>query len=212
MRITNKMMTNSVLTNINVNLHRLDKSQTQLSSGQRINKSSDDPAATAQLMAAKSALQSQEQYRNNMEDAMGWLDATDVALASANEVLQRARELAVYGSNGTLPAQSMAALADEVDNLVGEMMQVANTNYAGRFIFGGSKTTQPPFEVTETVNSRVTSVQFIETSFDATLLAETYKLEFEIEAGVKMDIASGRKTFHTDPNGDPDVNAVINYD
>ena len=134
-----------VLNNINVNLQNLSKSQNNLSSGSKINKPSDDPTSIAQLINAKSALKSQGQYQRNMENAIGWFDTADGALESASKVLQRARELAVYGSSGTLPDESMAALAVEVDNLVGEMMQIGNTNYAGRYIFGGGATTQTPF-------------------------------------------------------------------
>jgi flagellar hook-associated protein 3 FlgL len=206
MRVTNKMLSNSVLNNINLNLQKLDKSQNQLSSGTKISKPSDDPTSTAQLLAAKSALEAQEQYQSNMEDAIGWLDTTDSALASANEVLQRARELAVYGANGTLPEESMSALGDELDNLIGEMVQIGNTNYAGRYIFAGGKTTQPPFIST---GDPTTAVNFVPTS-DPSLLNETYKLEFEIEAGVKMNVSAGLKTFHTETNGSTGLNAVFN--
>lgn len=210
MRVTNKMLTDSVLNTINANLNKMDQLKEQLSSGKSINRPSDDPISTAQLLAAKSALNAQKEYHRNMEDAMGWLDTTDGALANANEVLQRSRELAVYGSNGTLPEQSMNALADEVNKLVEEMVQIANTNYAGRFIFGGGNTTKPPFEITGTDNSGVTEVQFINSSFDESLLDETYKLKFEIESGVTIDVSAGEKTFHTDANGNADINAVFN--
>lgn len=210
MRVTNKMLTDSVINTVNTNLHRLDKYQQQLSSGKRINKPSDDPISTAQLLAAKSALKSQEQYRRNMEDGVGWMNTSDGALSQVNNVLQRLRELAVSGSNGTMSEGSMQALADEVDNLGEEMVQLANTNYAGRFIFGGGKTTQPPFEITAKENDKIAEVQFVDPAFNIGLLDETYKLEIEIESGVRIDISSGKNAFHTDPNGILQLNSVFN--
>jgi len=209
-RVTNRMLTDSVLNTMNTNLQSLEKYQKQLSSGKKITRPSDDTVSTARLLTAKSELKIQEQYRQNMEDAAGWLDATDGALEMAGNVLQRVRELAVYGSNGTLSEQSMVALADEVNELVEEMVGIGNTSYAGRYIFAGGKTTTPPFQITGKDNYRVTEVQFVNSSFNENLLDVTYSLQFEVETGVTMDISSGRLTFHTDTNGSPDINAVFN--
>jgi len=210
MRVTTKMLTQSLINNVNVNLQNMEDYQNQLSSGKRIAKPSDDPIATAQLLSAKSAMKAQEQYRHNMEDASGWLNTTDGALEQANDVLQRIRELTVAGSTGTLPADSMGALADEVDNLLAEMVQVANTNYAGRFIFGGGKTGTPPYTITDKDSEgKITSVQFINATFDESLLDETYQQRIEIESGVTIDVAAGKTSFHTDTSGNDDINAVF---
>ncbi len=210
MRVTNRMLTESVINTINTNFSRLGKYQKQLASGERINRPSDDPVATARLLAAKSELKAQEQYRQNMQDAVGWLETTDGALELAGDVLQRVRELAVYGSNGTLPEQSMVALSNEVNELIEEMVGIGNTNYAGRYIFGGSKTTAPPFKITGRDNNSINEVQFIDESFNESLLDKTYSLQFEVETGVVMDIAGGGLTFHTNAGGSPEVNVVFN--
>jgi len=209
MRITNKMVTNAVLDLINVNLQRVEEYQRQLSSGKRVNLPSDDPIATARLLTIKTELSEQEQYQKNMEDAMGWLDTADGALARASDVLQRARELAVYGANGTLPQQSLDAIADEVDKLTEEMVQIANTNYAGRFVFGGGHTTQLPYSISGRENQKVTEVSFINSSVTEEELADTFNLDFEVESGVAVNIAVGKMTFHTDTEGNEDVNAIF---
>lgn len=146
MRITNRMLISNVLTNINNNLKVMSNTQKQMSSGKRVNRPSDDPIVVARVLSFKSALDSMEQYDKNMQDARGWVDASESALSMATETLQRARELAVYGANGTLPKESMQALAHEIDQLIDELVQTANTSYGGRFLFGGSQTTKAPFE------------------------------------------------------------------
>ncbi|MEA4924180.1 MAG: flagellar hook-associated protein FlgL [Syntrophomonadaceae bacterium] len=210
MRVTTKMLTQSMLRNVNVNLQNMATYQQQLASSKRINRPSDDPTGTAQLLGTKSAIKAQEQYRKNMKDATSWLDTADGALGQANEVLQRARELAVAGSSGTLADGSMTALADEVDNLVGELVQVANTDYAGRYMFGGGKTATPPFTITgQDADGRITQVQFVDAAFDESLLDETYQHKIKIESGVTMDVSCGQLTFHTDTAGNDDLNAVF---
>lgn len=209
MRVTNRMLTDTVLNNINTNLERLSDLENKTSSGKMINRPSDDPAAVARLLSFKSVKQTQDQYEKNMRDAQGWLDTTDGALQGVNTVLQRARELAVYGSNGTMPDESRKALAEEVDKLVEEMVQVGNTNYGGRYIFAGSHTTEPPFEAVKDADGKISDVKFINGSIDETKLDETYKLEFEVEARVKMNVSAGKLTFHTGINGEGKVNVIF---
>ncbi|MBS3976789.1 MAG: flagellar hook-associated protein FlgL [Syntrophomonadaceae bacterium] len=145
MRITNNMLKNNVLQNLNHNLSYMAKVQRQMSSGKAVTRPSDDPIATAQILTYKTVLAEMDQHARNMDDAIGWLEVSESALNHVTKVLQRARELAVYGASGTIPSESRQALAQEVGQLVEEMAQAANTSYAGRYVFGGSVTHQPPF-------------------------------------------------------------------
>lgn len=151
MRITNRMLYNNVLNNINRNLENMSRTQEQMSSGKTVNRPSDGPIVVARVLAFQTSLAANNQYRSNMEDARGWIDASESALDRVTATLQRARELAVYGANGTLPGTSMEAMAAEVDQLIDELVQTANTSYGGRFLFGGSRTTGEPF--TRTVDA-----------------------------------------------------------
>lgn len=145
MRITNRMLGQNVVNNINRNLEYMYRVQEQMSTGKRVNRPSDDPIVVARVLAFKTSIAANDQYKKNMEDAKGWIDASESALGMATDVLQRARELAVYGANGTMPEESMQALGEEVEQLLDEMVQVANTSYGGRYLFGGTYTTDTPF-------------------------------------------------------------------
>lgn len=61
------------------------------------------------------------------------------------DLLQRTRELAVQGANGTLTQADMQKMANEIEQLKAQMIQVGNTQYNGRYIFAGFKTTTQPF-------------------------------------------------------------------
>ncbi|MBE3573709.1 MAG: flagellar hook-associated protein FlgL [Moorella humiferrea] len=159
MRITNRMLGQNVVRNINRNLENMYRTQEQMSTGKRVNRPSDDPIVVARILAFKTSIAANDQYKKNMEDAKGWLDASESALGMATDVLQRARELAVYGSNGTMPAESMQALGQEVDQLLDEMVQVANTSYGGRYLFGGTYTQETPFAKTIT-DGKISSVVY----------------------------------------------------
>lgn len=181
MRVTNRMLTTTVVRNINHSLERLQKTQQQMSSGKLVSRPGDDPVALARILSFRSTLREAAQHRDNMQDAMGWLDATDQALNEVGQVLQRVRELAVYGANGTVPRQSLEAMAAEVDELANELLQAANASYSGRYIFAGSRTT---------------SVPFTRTGDQVNYAGDDLALTWEVAPGVSMPVnQTGQKVF-----------------
>ena len=183
MRINNRIISNNILQNLQRNLNQLSKVQDQMSSGKRVSKPSDDPIGVAQILSFKTTIAEQEQHIKNMEDAKSWIDLSESALDNATAVLQRARELSVYGASDSMPDDSRKALANEADQLVEELVQVANAIYGDRYVFGGSITDKPPFE------------------YDASGPAVNYRgnnssLQWEVAPGVELKVnATGEEVF-----------------
>lgn len=146
MRVTTAMLINTVVRDLENRLTQMAKRQEELSSGRRINRPSDDPGGVVSALRLRAQLAENVQYKQNIEDAIAWLNTTDAALREAVGTLQRIREIAVAGSNQTLPAESLEALAKEVAQLKNHLGDVANTSYAGRYIFAGAKTLTPPYD------------------------------------------------------------------
>lgn len=176
MRVTNKMLSMTVLNNLGANLNRLQRLQDQMSSGQVISKPSDDPVVGARVLTLNSVIQQHEQYDRNTNDALSWLEATEKALGSLTDVLQRVRELTVAGANGTLAPTDREAIAKEVEQLTGNIFQIANTSFANRYIFAGTKTTDAAF--TEAPPGSGTIVYS----------GNTGKLEWEVSQGVTITV------------------------
>ncbi|MDI6631531.1 MAG: flagellar hook-associated protein FlgL [Bacillota bacterium] len=146
MRVTTAMLINTVVRDLEDRLTQMAKRQEELSSGRRINRPSDDPGGVVSALRLRAQLGGNVQYKQNMDDAIAWLSTTDAALREAVGTLQRIREIAVAGSNQTLSAESLEALAKEVAQLKNHLGDVANTSYAGRYIFAGTKTLTPPYD------------------------------------------------------------------
>ncbi len=147
MRITNNTLTGNYLRNLNRNLKQMQKYQNQLSSGKEVSKPSDNPILVSRIMGLDSNIRMNDQYGKNIDDSLGWTDTADGALSTVSSTLLRARELLVYGANGTLSDTDRHALRDEAQMLKEQLVQVLNTNYDGRFIFGGQDTTTTPFSM-----------------------------------------------------------------
>ncbi|HAE62353.1 MAG TPA: flagellar hook-associated protein 3 [Eubacteriaceae bacterium] len=147
MRITNNTLTGNYLRNLNRNLKQMQKYQNQLSSGKEVSKPSDDPMKVSRIMNLGNSISENEQFKKNIEDSLGWAKTADGSLSEVSATLLRARDLIVYGSNGTLSDTDRSALVDEMSMLTEQLTQLFNTNFDGRYIFGGQKTTEPPFSV-----------------------------------------------------------------
>lgn len=146
MRVTPSMITNTVLRDLNNRLIQMNRYQEQMSSGKRINRPSDDPGAVLIALRYRAQLGENDQYKKNMNDAVAWLNTTDSALREALNTIQRIRELAIQGSNSTLTDDSRLALAKEAEQLKDHLGDLANTHYAGRYIFAGTNTLTPPYD------------------------------------------------------------------
>ncbi|ACB85801.1 flagellar hook-associated protein FlgL [Natranaerobius thermophilus] len=147
MRVTNKMMSDNMLRNLNTNLRDMNHTQNKLSTGKRILSPSDDPAGTARTLDLRTEETELAKYKQNVDDADSWLTSTDSALDEVDDVLQRVRELTIYAASDSVDQQSREALAAEVMELKEHLVEVANTDFGGKHIFGGHNTTDKPFDM-----------------------------------------------------------------
>ncbi len=143
MRITNNMMIERMKGYINDNLLRMDRLQNQLATGKSINKASDDPVGCARIMKINSDMLGNEQYTRNINDGLAWLEATEGSLDVLTNILQRAREIAVRSANGVQTASDTQKMAEEVHQIIENVVGIANSTHNGRYLFSGYQTDDP---------------------------------------------------------------------
>jgi flagellar hook-associated protein 3 FlgL len=149
-RITNNMMSRSVLSDLNDIAGKQARTRREMSSGKAITKPSDDPYAAGRALSLRSELAGVKQHERNVQEAQGWMTVTDTALSQITDMAQSARELVVQGSTDTLPQTSRNAIADQIDQLIAGMKQEANATYDGRYVLGGNRTNVRPYDSTTT--------------------------------------------------------------
>jgi flagellar hook-associated protein 3 FlgL len=151
MRITDSFRYRTVIQNLNVSRERMTKLQEQLASGKRINRPSDDPEAMANAMRLKTTLDSNEQFQTNISDATTQLTAQEEALDQVYEVLVNLKEIALEGASDSITVRG--SLAQQLDLMLKNVLEIANTKYNGKYIFGGTETLSQPFTLNENVLS-----------------------------------------------------------
>lgn len=145
MRVTQKMLNTQLLRNLSNNLGRMEKLQNQMSTGKKINIPSDDPVGISFSLRYRSDLAANEQYQENVDAALSWLEYTDSMMGQIGDVMQRARELAVQGANGTNPDTASEVIAKEISQLQDQLVQIGNSKFNGKYVFNGQMTDVQPF-------------------------------------------------------------------
>jgi len=141
-RITQRTIANTALRGLQTQLGRTQVLQQQLSSGRRVSQPSDDPSATVSSMTLRSRREADQQYLRNMDTVSGRLTVTDNALTELSDRLIAFRNLIVESRNGGLGAESQGAIAANMNAVRGEVLDLYNTTYLDRPIFGGTITGQ----------------------------------------------------------------------
>lgn len=144
-RITSESMNRTVLANNQRTLARLATYQEQLSSQKRVNKVSDDPVAAKRAMRYRAEELASGKYLDNIDKSLAYMNATDSTFSEMASALDQVKALAVQGANGSQDAASRRALSQSVDSYLTRMVDLANSVHDGRYIFGGTATSDTPF-------------------------------------------------------------------
>lgn len=174
MRITNKIMQNNNLSNINTNKIYQDKLSTQMSTQKKINRPSDDPVIAIRALRLRSSVTEVTQYYSkNIPDAESWLDVTEGALKTLSDIVTRMITLCNKGANGTWTTEDRQITLDELKALGEQVYATGDADYAGRYVFTGYRTDTSlsfqaeetkPYEITEQLkNSVIDSVTKVNT-------------------------------------------------
>jgi flagellar hook-associated protein 3 FlgL len=148
MRVTDKMNTNQSLGNIQKNRADMVTYQNQAATQKRINKPSDDPLGAARVLESRMQIKGIEQYKRNILSAKEFVEFSEQSLGQVTELLIRAKELAIdQADDAGNGEESRRIVATEVRQLYEQLVSVANRTYGDRFLFGGYKSTEMPFDL-----------------------------------------------------------------
>lgn len=141
------MLSNNMLRNLTHSNTQMNKYMEQLYTGKKISKPSDDPMIAMKGVSYRSELARINQFERNTSEVNSWLDNTDAAMDQTNQAMQRLKELAVKASNGTNSSDEYQSIVEEAKQLKEHLVDIANTNVNGRYIFNGTNSDTPPVTV-----------------------------------------------------------------
>ncbi len=181
MRVTNQMISSRVLFNMQRTLSQMFNLQSQVSSGRRIEKPSDDPTGTIRDLNYRNEIIKNEQFAENINLATTRMENYDYVLAELKDLITNAKGEAILMSDDHASAEQRGITAIAVKSLFEQVVKFGNDTLGGNQIFSGFKT--------DTV------------SFTATAKGVVYNgdfgvTEFPIETSAKMSVnLNGSETF-----------------
>ena len=120
--------------------------QSQIGTGKRILKPSDDPIGSAKLVQLSSNMSELEAYKSNMTYGRSIVQTTLTSLDQLLNVLSRLHEIAVQQRGANASSQTRKSAAVEVQNAFEEIIQIANSKLGDKYIYGGHDSLNPPFQ------------------------------------------------------------------
>lgn len=145
MRITSKMMQATSLRNLNINKVLREKLTNQMSTGKKITRPSDDPVIAIRSLKLNSSLDKIDQYyEKNASDAESWLELTESALSTVNEILTKdIRNNIISAKSSYKTAEDREAVITHLRKAIEEIYSTGNADSGGRSIFTGYRTDMP---------------------------------------------------------------------
>lgn len=144
MRVSERMKYEATQNRVNNAREFSMDAQDRAASGRKLRELSHDPSGVVRVFRNRTKLENIGQFRRTNDYAEGFLGKTEDSLRSITETLIRAKELAVQQSNGVWDSGSRKTVAFEVQQLAEQIIQLGNSTYGDRFIFGGFQTSTPP--------------------------------------------------------------------
>ena len=149
LRVTQGLMYNSFITNMNHSLSAYMESNIQASSQKRVNRPSDDPVNMGRILDTRATLSRLSVYEENAKMAMGWLSLSDSILGSGDgsvhNVLSLIKTLDIQTATGTINQDNRLQIATAVRQYMEQLQSLANTRFGNQYIYAGHKTDAPPY-------------------------------------------------------------------
>ncbi|GFO53252.1 flagellar hook-associated protein 3 [Geomonas sp. Red276] len=143
MRITSNMTAENALYNIQQQRQTLDALQEEASSGNLVNRPSDNPLSTRQILDIQNQIASGDQYNSNIQKAQLLLNVSSTALNSMGDIMTQVKQIAGKFASGSTDSTAIAGAVSNLTQLKGQLIDLGNTQYGDQYVFGGFKNGQP---------------------------------------------------------------------
>jgi flagellar hook-associated protein 3 FlgL len=189
---------NSIYNNVSYALYlhsvEMARLQEQTTTGSRINRPSDDASSAYRVVTLNSQQRSLENYINNLSDMIGTLELSSTVTQDIESALTETKVRLTQIIGGIYHEETRERVAGGIDDILEQVVSLANTKHMGQYLFGGNNTTSAPYLV-ERTNGEITAV---------TYQGDFENREVEVAPGIKSSAFSiGYDIFHSDDRSDP---------
>ena len=149
-RVSEQLVQQSLLRQVQTNLGQLYQLETQLSTGKQFQLPSENPVAATRVMGLQRLIAQNVQYKTNLATSQSYMTATDAAMSDVSSLVNNARGDATSVIGTTATDTQRAAVAQQLQQAVQQLLDNGNQQFNGRYLFAGSDTTSVPFTSSST--------------------------------------------------------------
>ncbi len=144
MRINEQQLASDLLYSLGQDRQSIDQLQEQISSGKVVNSPSDDPTLNQRLMLIQNQIDQNGAYSDNAQYAQSFLSMQESALTSSVTTLTNIKTMMLSAANDSNP-QDQTSYGTQLGQYINQLLDLANTKFGNKYIFGGTQTTDQPF-------------------------------------------------------------------
>ena len=181
MRITDKILQNNFLANLNFSTERLYDAQTKVLTNKRVNKPSDNPVDAMTSLNIRTKLSEINQYQRNINRSKTMVENTESVVTQLANIFQRLSTLTIQGASDSYGPNDKISLAGEVNQLLEQIFVIANNRSESVYIFVGTLNDVAPYQAIYNVDGEIARVQTTGSSGDIEgLIGERVKIKINI--------------------------------
>jgi flagellar hook-associated protein 3 FlgL len=151
------------------NTTKLNQLYVKTSSGIEVAKASDNPSAVQKIVSCRSSIVAGERYIENCKSVQDNLSSSETYIDSVLDIMERAKEIGISAANDTLSASDLNTYINEVNRMQETLLDLANSQVDGKYIFAGYQDTIEPFTGSPVTYNGTTDHQMITVSSGSTV-------------------------------------------
>ncbi len=147
MRVTQNILFGNFMRDVNINRAEMGKIQSDLSSGKRVRIPSHDPVSFERSRIISEDIRKQEQYQSNISNGLRQSRLAQQTLEATIDRLIDIKQIVTHGASDSSTGSVRENMAEEVAGIRESLVHALNLNYGDRYLFAGTNSGEPPFEM-----------------------------------------------------------------
>ena len=145
MRVSSRMMLDSIIKNINQNEQKLFGAQKKVATGKKLTAASENPVMMGRVLGFNKTLSMIDQYQENITLGKSRFQIIETTLESVDELLHVAKNVASDLALENIDPETRANSLQAIENVYNQILDLANTQDDGQYIFAGHQTKTAPY-------------------------------------------------------------------
>jgi len=184
-RVTSSSVNTALTSQISNQYANYAKITQQISSGYKINSILDDPVQSINIVSSNRQMNKIDTLKGNVSTLTNEIKQSSETIEIISDRAQRAKDLAVNAATGTSGKEALQSTLTEIDGILASIVDLANTNYNGKYIYSGSNTKTPAYEFEYGIDALGNKTnEIIGVKYNGSKATESWERKLEIADGV----------------------------